>query len=482
MSTSAEDLSGSTGRILQQPIHPGERIESIDVLRGAAVLGILVINVWVLALPDVAYVDVSVRGGNAYLNRFSWAVSHLVIEGKMRALLSLLFGAGVILLTGRIESRGGHADVTDIYYRRTIWLVVFGVAQSYLLIWAVDFIYAFALVGLLLFPFRKMRGESLIAVGLMLLAVLVPLRIHWSNQLATTQPVVGTDQVQQENERSANNSNAQTAPPRKAANNEDGDDLTPKEPLRVSLWIVKPSRETAAQRIQRQRSDYSTIFKQNVPAVVDFQSTQFYTRYFWDVAGMMFIGMGLAKLGLFHLNRTASVYAMCMVVGYGVGGPLSVFMTYSILKARFEPSQLFFIWVIYDSARLAVTLGHVGLVMLICKKGLWPWLTDSLAATGRMALSNYIGQTVICTLLFNGYGLGLYGRPELWHTSLLAAMFGLCQMIFSTYWLRVFCFGPMEWLWRTLTYVRWQPALVSSTARKASTVDTNSMSIDAGAL
>ena len=551
-------VSGSDQGQPQQPVTPTERIYSIDVLRGVAVLGILVINIWIFSLPELAYVDVSAEGGDAYLNRATWVISEIVFEGKMRALLSMLFGAGVILLTSRIEARGGNADVTDIYYRRNLWLLAFGVTQAYLLIWVADFIYVYALVGLVLFPFRKMRAETLIVIGLLLLAVLVPKRILHSNHLrsmqtaavkaeaimaksnqehpagtrneangqvnatsaateqhpheektksATEKQDVSRDgQTQQDDEpakglndsaeketgtanqdTSAADAKEQTLDEleseplsedtivegkqkpeqgdesKESAEEEDNElreHQQSKKAWDEKLMIFRPTPQQIEEKIEAQRSGYWTVLKKSVPMIVSCQSTVFYLWFFWDVAGMMFIGMGLMKLGVFSAERTTGVYTLLVAGGYGFGLPVSVFATYSIIVDEFDVPELILTCVVYDSARLATALGHVGLVMLVCKAELWQWLTGSLAATGRMALSNYIAQTVICTLLFNGYGFGLYGRPERWHTVLLVIAICLVQLIVSTYWLRVFHCGPMEWLWRTLTYQKWQSVLV----------------------
>ena len=440
MSSIVDDLppalqNGSTHLHGQHPLRASDRINSIDVLRGVAVLGILFINIWVFALPQLAHIDSAPKGGNGQLNLASWLICEILVEGKMRALMSLLFGTGVILLTSRIESSGGSAGVTDIYYRRNIWLLVFGVSQSYLLIWVADFIYVYALVGLLLFPFRKMRAEGLIVVGFLALAVLVPGRVELE---------------------SPNDVSRESSAQKKSLENERAELAASKptdERQQTGLWILPPTDTPISETIKLQRSDYWTVFKNSNEDLVWFQARGFYTRYLWDVAGMVFIGMGLAKLGLFQRGQPTVVCGLLMAFGYGVGLPLTI----DLVSGFHEPHA----HVAYDVARLGVSLGHVGLVLFICNAGIWQRLTGSLAATGRMALSNYIAQTVVCTLMFNGYGLGLYGKLERWHTFLLAVAIGVVQMVVCTFWLRVFSFGPMEWLWRSLTYLKRQPIFAS---------------------
>src|ERR1700684_2936583 len=128
------------------PIAPEERINSLDTLRGFALLGILPANVLVFGLFLAAGNDPTVAGGAAGLNLASWALFRILIEGKMRCLFSMVFGASVILLTARAEERSAAA-AADIYYRRTLWLMLFGLAHAFLLFWG-DILYPYALCGL----------------------------------------------------------------------------------------------------------------------------------------------------------------------------------------------------------------------------------------------------------------------------------------------------------------------------------------------
>ena len=318
MSSIADDLppasqNDSTHLRRHEPIKTEDRINSIDVLRGVAVLGILFINIWIFALPELAYIDTTAPGGDAKLNLTSWLLCEILFEGKMRALLSLLFGAGVVMLTTRIEASGGAADVTDIYYRRCIWLLVFGVAQSYLLNWVADFIYVYALAGLPLFPFRKMRAEGLLLVGLLLFLVLAPGRIAWNGPSESVRSVAAAN----------NNESMQPADANQTA-----------ERRRIGLWIFAPAQQPIEEIIEIQRSDYLTIFNNTSRTVGWFQSRLFYTRYLWDVAGMMFIGMALAKMGLFLPDQPRRVCLLLIIVGYGIGLPLSVDLASRLIPWR----------------------------------------------------------------------------------------------------------------------------------------------------
>ncbi len=156
------------------PVATQERISSVDALRGVAVLGILLVNIQVFGLPFAAYMNPTAHGGTGGLNLAYWFTNLILFEGKMRTIFSMLFGAGVVLMTSRAEERGGGIGVADVYYRRTLWLILFGILHAYFIWWG-DILYGYGLIGLALFPLRKARPKALIIAGILLLMV-VPVK------------------------------------------------------------------------------------------------------------------------------------------------------------------------------------------------------------------------------------------------------------------------------------------------------------------
>lgn len=181
---------------------------------------------------------------------------------------------------------------------------------------------------------------------------------------------------------------------------------------------------------------------------------------FWmltDLLPFMLIGMAMLKWGVLSAERSAGFYSAMMVAGYGIGIPLGIYELgilsaddYGALGAA-EAGRT------YQFSRLAMVAGHLGMALLVIRLGLVRWLQRGLAAAGQMALSNYIGQTLICTTLFYGFGFGLYGQLERYQLYLLVATIAAVEMVASVIWLRNFRFGPLEWVWRSLTYWRPQP-------------------------
>ena len=157
------------------PVAAARRIETLDVLRGVAVLGILMMNIPGFAIAFEGVADPFEAVGSSIWDKITFIGSEVLFEGTMRGLFSLLFGAGVVLLTSRIEQRAGTRETRRIYYRRNIWLIVFGLVHAYLLLWRGDILFVYGVVALVLYPMRNLRPRTLIVIGIAVLALqLIP--------------------------------------------------------------------------------------------------------------------------------------------------------------------------------------------------------------------------------------------------------------------------------------------------------------------
>jgi len=304
---------------LLAPVRKAERISSVDALRGIALLGILLMNIVGFGLPHQAYTFPNVAGGDTGLNLAVWSINSVMFEGSMRAIFSMLFGAGMLLLTSRLEARKGTGEVADIYYRRTLWLLAFGVVHAYLFLWYGDILYGYAAVGLFLYPFRKMSPRGLITIGVLLLLVLVP------------KSILGTQKLEAERE-AAMEANAAA---------ERGDTLTQEQEDAQRTWKEtteesRPTEQAIQEEVDEVRSGYWTIFTGTIPITVEMQSSVFYLFIFWDIAGMMFLGIGMMKLGIFSASRSTRFYITMAAVGYAVALPIRVFVAYDIVAHDFE--------------------------------------------------------------------------------------------------------------------------------------------------
>ncbi len=409
-----------------------ERIASIDVLRGVALLGILSINIWGFALPDIAFSDPPAAGGWSPINKGVWSFFHLLCEQKMMSLFSMLFGAGLVVMVQRSDARG--TSLTRIYYRRICWLLLFGLLHA-LLVWDGDILVPYALCGFVLYPFRRIRPSRQILLGALVFLSQVPLVVGLGLQEVRLQKITGP-------------------------NNDQGTEQQ-RQWRRELEEEIFPSRDIDAE-IERHQQGYMNQVSRRAEEYLLEQIGGF---IFWSgprAGGLMLIGMGLMQLHIFTAQRSFRFYALLSVLGYLLGLPLVGYGVYDMMHHDFDVLRQY-LWSGHFNyiGSLFVALGHAGLIMLVCKAGLLSWLTAALANVGRMALSNYLMQSILCTTLFDGWGLGLFGKLD--RTQLLAvvASIWLLQLVVSSFWLRYFRFGPMEWLWRSLTYRRRYPFLAA---------------------
>ena len=421
------------------PVLADERIGSMDVLRGVAVLGILLMNILGFALPFVASFDPTVAGGITGANRWIWAINTVLFEGKMRAIFSMLFGAGMLVLTSRLEQRGAAAESADIYYRRLLWLVAFGLAHAYFVWWG-DILFFYGVLGLFLFPLRRLAGPTLVTAGLCLLFI-----------------GAGRSLVAAVDVRSVRS--AALAANAAAAS---GATLSEEQKAAQAAWEErvkhsKPPEEEIRKETAAYRGSYLDALRQRAGFLAREQPNALYHFFIFDIGGMMLLGIGLLKLGVFSASRSVRDYWILATLGFGIGLPLAAVSVRNDLVSGFNPATTALSTVGLALARVPIALGHVAVVMLIWKAGAVRWLTSRLAAVGQMAFSCYIMQSLICTTIFYGYGFGLFGRLQRYQLCYVVLGVWVVQLIASPIWLRHFRFGPLEWLWRTLTYVEIQP-------------------------
>lgn len=414
-----------------RPTEPSERITSLDVLRGFALLGILLMNIVGFGLYHAAYDNPTSAGGATGANLWTWIVLHVVAEGKMRCLFSLVFGASVVLLTRRLE---GRPDSGDIYYRRTLWLLLFGVVHAYLL-WQGDILYPYALCALALYPFRRMPPKHLLTIGVTALVLLSAFNI-------TRGFLRRADLV---------DAKAAVA---KAERNETltDEEKSVKEDWEKMLKRRNPSEEELRKNADKWQGGFISVVKARGTLVNDWNATAYYHPWNFDIWGMMFIGMALFKYGVLSARKSIRFYLLLMLAGYAIGGAVNSYTAWLLVKSNFDPVTHTFSFCVYDLGRLSVALGHLGLIMILCQRGWLAFLTSRLGAVGQMAFTNYIMTSAICAFIFTGYGLGLYGELERYQLYYVVAGISVFQLVVSPIWLRHYRFGPLEWCWRALTY------------------------------
>lgn len=412
------------------PVAPQDRLEALDVLRGFALCGILLMNIMLMG---------SSRPGRPILPAVLgspdwtvWFVQSVGFEGTMRGLFTLLFGTGILLMTRRET-----LDTADVYFRRCLMLIGFGLANVAVLLFPGDILFIYGLTGLFLFVFRKARPRTLLILAGVLLLALSAKGIAESRPQALE---LQAARVLAE---------AQTA----------GRTLTAAEQEKAKTWTRAVERLTTesprAKKAREQRTGgwpsvlvwswtfWSGVMLQNLLLDTMIESAAF-----------MLIGMALFKLGVLTGERSWRVYALMAAVGYAIGLPLNIWEAVTNWNNGFLPGD-WIIWSTYQLDRLAMTLGHLGLVMLLWKAGALGFVGRGLRAIGRLGLTNYLGQSAIAAILFYGFGLwDRLGWAQLW--GVCVAVWTL-QALFSLLYLRRFSIGPAEWLLRSVAYGRRQP-------------------------
>jgi uncharacterized protein len=180
--------------------------------------------------------------------------------------------------------------------------------------------------------------------------------------------------------------------------------------------------------------------------------------FLWRAGGLMLIGMALFKCGVLSAGRSARFYLMLVVLGIFGGLPPIFYGCLRNIQDGWPPSTFFVGSQFNYWASVLVSLGWVGAILLFYRNQWFAGLSRRLAAVGRMALSNYLLQTIICTTIFYGHGLGLFGQVSRGQQLLVVLVVWMISLLSSPWWLKRFRYGPFEWLWRSLTY--WSPLLL----------------------
>lgn len=425
-----------------QPLLPTastERIVILDSLRGIAVLGILLMNIPGFGMPENTLQDFTVRNERG-LNYILWYVfGPGVLEGSQRAIFSMLFGAGVLIFIGRLEKKTSDLMPAELFFRRQLWLLVFGLFNAFILLWHWDVLYHYAICGMILFPFRRLKAKHLfIAAAVCLLFV----TIRENRSLYRQKSIIATG----EKIAALDTSKVKLTDQQKA-------DLGAMEAIKDRSKLESKKKDDEKQ-VRDIRGSYASLYKNRSDESVQGELQAMYYFLIWDVLLFMFLGMALFKLGILQGEAKISVYALMALIGLAGGLPLS----YLFMKTDIALAYNYFaiykakVFSFYEIQRLVHSLGIFGVIMLMYKSGWFKWLFALMRPVGRMAFTNYLLQSLICGIIFYGVGFGLYGtlqRYELYYVVLSIWTF---EIILSHIWMRYFSFGPFEWLWRSLTY------------------------------
>jgi uncharacterized protein len=397
------------------PVAAADRLETLDVLRGFALLGILAMNIRAMAAPFGAYMYPYALFDYVGLNREAYIFTSTVFDLKMMGLFSMLFGAGAVLYAAK-SSESGKAP-RGLWFRRMFWLLVIGLAHAYL-IWDGDILVPYALCGLLLLWWvRRLPARALAAgaVGLLAIGALLSL-----GHGATWEGMSEAERAQE-----------------------------------AEMWM--PTRDQTTTQLAHMLGSYPQVVAHRAAFVLMSQTFYFAFFFFWRCGGMMLLGMALYKWGFLDGRRPAGDYARAAAICIPLGLALAWYGTAALEHVRFLMPQRTTADLWNYTGAVFASIGYAAALILLVKRGAVARLRRALAAVGQMAFTNYLLQSLITSVVFLGWGFGLAGRFDYAQQLIIVVAIWAFQLVVSQAWLGRYRFGPAEWLWRSLTYWLVQP-------------------------
>lgn len=402
-----------------------ERIAGLDVTRGFAVMGILAMNIVAFAMPENAYITPRAWGGDTGADLLIWAFNYVVFDSKMRGLFSMMFGASTLLVIQSAAATG--RSPAQSHYGRMIVLAIFGLIHFYL-IWFGDILFLYAMCGMLLYAFRNLSIKVLRrwAVGFFILAMLLSSAQFGVLALARQD---------------------WAPPPLKEALAE------PMTKLTASFAYQSPE---SVEQAELYRSDLTTIVagKFAEDAAEPFIGVLLFGP---ETIALMLIGMIMFKSGLlrgtWELARLDRWRNWCLGIGIVANLALLWWQFRSGLDAAVLLESTFWLSVPFD---FAMSVGYACLFMGLAQRFATSAFIARVAAVGRAAFTNYLGTSLLMTALFYGWGLGQFGywsRIEVYGP---VVAIWIIMLLWSKPWLDSYRYGPLEWLWRSLSRMQLQ--------------------------
>ena len=394
------------------PVAAAERLDFLDVLRGVAVLAIFVVNIKAMAQPFAFYANASLWTGEHDMTVAAFQA--FLVEDKWRTIFTALFGAGLALAAERAAARGARG--LGLMSRRLFLLALFGLAHL-LLIWMGDILLTYALAGFIAMWFRNASARVLLRFGV--IAVVVGL--VWTGLFNAGPALV--PEVRAE--------------------------------IEPMLWGSAP--DVIADESASLLGGVGDHLAMRVEAFAPYILLYFLAGGYWlETVGIMLFGMWAYRIGFFSFRLPVRAYVLAALAGFAVALALDTARWMILIGSDWYFTAYSLSLSLNQMDGYFGAIGYAALIGLVVRFGFAP---RAFAAAGRMAFTNYIACSVIGTTLFYGHGFALFGQlTNLQLMGVVAAVWALI-LIWSPLWLARFRFGPLEWLWRSLTYGRVQPFL-----------------------
>jgi len=401
------------------------RLQSLDLVRGVAVLGILLLNIVSFGMPEPAYYNPHAYGGAHGVDLAAYLINFVLFDGKMRGLFSFLFGASMLLVIERAEANGRNPAA--VHFIRMGWLLVFGLAHLWL-VWRGDILTHYALVGMFAFTLRGMRPAQMVPLAVMLVVA--------NTLIFATLPMMVVDLQHP------------------AANAAEAADNGRQLRGLVSGFGV-PAPADIVHELALYRGDYAGIVRARF-AELAFSPLSVLGLFGCETLAYMLFGMAAFRTGMLTGAWPRRRYLHWLLVCWGMALPAYVALAIYLVRADFSLFAVTLaVMALATPIRPLMIAGWACLILLLARSG--GALTTRLAAAGRMAFTNYLATSLLCAAVFNGYGLGWFGYLSRWQLYLVVLAVWVLIMLWSKPWLDHFRYGPFEWLWRSLARGRLQP-------------------------
>ncbi|WP_010164170.1 DUF418 domain-containing protein [Sphingomonas sp. PAMC 26617] len=411
------------------------RIAVLDILRGIAILGILFMNINDMGQSMTASFDDIRHLGWSAADRIVWWVREVLAMGTARGVLEMLFGAGMVILTERFAAQADEAVVLRRYFMRNGILLLFGLVHVFVLLWPGDILHTYALAALVAFLFRELRPRALLFLGSsMAVFFLIGGGMSYGADQSNAQAVRRVEQRQHMHRPLTQADKAVLA------------QATERQKQRAT--VAAETRALIDAEDKARTGTFATWAAEQWRTFSFMEAQGFEVLFVWEAAATMLIGAGLFRLGVLQGLQSARFYGVMTGICYAIGVPLRLLEAYEGTRFTAAPQISM---ATTEVARLAMTLGHVGLVNLLVTTALGTTLLRPFIAAGRTALSIYVAQTLICLwLLYPPFLLALYGRMSWAGLMVTAVLVNAALLIGANLWVRWFRIAPVEWAWRSL--------------------------------
>ena len=364
METVANKVDGKLSPVAQQDRH-----HSLDLIRGIAVLGILIMNISAFANIFAYYLNPKVLGEPSQIDLYTWMITHILADQKFYTIFSMLFGAGIMLMAEKAKQK--EFSPAKLHYKRMFWLFCFGLIHA-LLIWFGDILVTYAFAGCIVFLFANTQPKTKLIVGSVFIGIMLLMMQSFVAYM----------------------------------------DMIPPQDVQEMKDMFAPSQQMIADEML----PYTTSYMAQLDERLEFFGYNLGNMIFFGpfrIGGAMLIGMALFQLGIFTAQRSRAFYSKFAIINLLIGGALLYWDVSALFAENFSMKQLMHSYMVINSlAAVFVALGYIGLFCLWVQCDLWSWLKAKLQAVGRMAFTNYITQSLICTTIFYSYGFGLYAELE----------------------------------------------------------------------